>query len=295
MSLKVVNGPSLAERTTLKLGGSALAEVRIGSESALDELPGKLEELGGKPLALGWGSNILAADGELPVVLLKVPDAGKPEVVFESGEEVVVRTGAGMRLPKLLSWCAKRGLSGMEGLSGIPGGVGGAVAMNAGSFGHDVRQVLERVLLFSPCCGLRWVGREDVSMGYRHFAPRTDDAYFLVLGAELRLRSATPEEVKEAMNEAMSKKKAGQPISAATAGCVFKNPVGAAPAGKLLDDAGFKGKRLGSMAFSEMHANFLVNLGGGTSAEAFELIGTAQEEVAAKFGVDLELEVKVVS
>lgn len=295
MSLKVLPGPLLCERTTLKLGGRALAEVRIGSEKSLDELPGRLDDLGGRPLALGWGSNLLVADGDLPVVLLCVPEAEKPEVVFESGGETVIRAGAGLRLPVLLSWCAKHGLTGMEGLSGIPGSVGGAVAMNAGSYGHDMCQVLERVHLFSPCCGLRWVGRDDVRMDYRFFAPRTADAFFLVMDVELRLTQGQPEAVRAAMHESMAKKKAGQPISAASAGCVFKNPVGSPPAGKLLDEAGFRGRTLGNMAFSELHANFLVNLGGGTSAQAFELIGAAQETVAAKFGVHLELEVKVVS
>ncbi len=295
MHLKVLPGPALAERTTLRLGGNALAEVRIGSERSLDELPGRLEELGGRPLALGQGSNILAADGPLPVVLLRVPEAPAPEVVFESGDEVVVRAGAGMRLPVLLAWCAKRGLSGMEGLAGIPGWLGGAVAMNAGSFGDEMARVLERVQMFSPCCGLHWAGREDVDMGYRRFAPHAADVFFLVLGVELRLRRAEPEAVRAAMDDAMARKKASQPVSAASAGCVFKNPPDGPPAGKLLDDAGFRGRRLGNMGFSELHANFLVNLGGGTSAEAFELIETARAVVAERFAVTLDLEVKVVA
>jgi UDP-N-acetylmuramate dehydrogenase len=294
MHLKVLPGPVLAQRTTLRLGGPALAEIHLGSERALDELPGRLEELGGRPLALGHGSNVLAADGPLPVVLLRVPEGDRPEAVFSSGEETVVRVGAGMGLPVLLSWCARHGLSGLEGLAGIPGGVGGAVAMNAGSFGTDMSRVLERVLLYSPCCGLRWAGRDDVRMGYRFFAPRTADRFFLVLGVELRLTRAEPEAVRAALDVTWARKRASQPLAAASAGCVFKNPEGAAPAGRLLDEAGFKGRRLGGMAFSELHANFLVNLGGGTAAQAFELIQAAREAVAARSGVALELEVKVV-
>lgn len=295
MHLKVLPGPTLAERTTLRLGGPALAEVRIVSERGLDELPGRLEELGGRPMALGHGSNILAADGPLPVVLLRAPEGEAPETVFTSGDETVVRAGAGMGLPALLSWCARRGLSGLEGLAGIPGAMGGAVAMNAGSFGAEVGRVLERVLLYSPCCGLRWAGRDDVRLGYRFFAPRTVDVFFLVLAVELRLAKAEPEAVRAAMDAIWARKRASQPLAAASAGCVFKNPEGPAPAGKLLDDAGFKGRRLGGMAFSELHANFLVNLGGGTAAQAFELIQAAREAVAGRFGVDLELEVKVVA
>lgn len=294
MGLKVLPGPRLSERTTLKLGGPALAEVQLGHHRDLDELPAVLEKAGGRPMVLGWGSNILAADTELPVVLLRVPEGGSPAVVHETADGVTVRADAGMRLPRLLAWCAKNGLSGMEGLSGIPGSVGGAVAMNAGSFGREMADLVSRVLLFSPCCGLRWVGREDVRMGYRLFAPRTFDDYFIVLGVELTLVRGGRDEVGAAMAGCMDKKKATQPIAAASAGCVFKNPEGDA-AGRLLQAAGFRGKALGGMAFSEVHANFLVNTGGGTAHEAFELIAQARDEVASRFGVGLELEVKVVS
>lgn len=294
MGLDVLPGPRMSERTTLRLGGKAQAEVRIGSERDLDELPAVLQDTGARPLILGWGSNLLASDGDLPVVVVSVPEASEPEVVHESGDIVTVCAGAGLRLPKLLSWCARHGLWGMQGLSGIPGGVGGAVAMNAGSFGCEMAQVIKRVRIFSPCCGLRWVGRDDVRMGYRFFAPRTYDEYYIVLGAELDLTRSESEVVLAEASECMAKKKASQPISARTAGCVFKNPEGDA-AGRLIDQAGFKGKRLGGMAFSEVHANFLVNEGGGTAAEAFELIAAAQQAVADRFGVELELEVKVVA
>ncbi|MBU1001978.1 MAG: UDP-N-acetylmuramate dehydrogenase [Proteobacteria bacterium] len=294
MGLKVLPGPRFSERTTLKLGGPTLAEVHIGHDRDLDELPGVLEKAGGRPLVLGWGSNILASDETLPVVLVRVPEGSSPRIVHETGERVAVQVDAGMRLPRLLAWCAKQGLSGLEGLVGIPGSVGGAVAMNAGSFGCDMAQFLTRTLLFSPCCGLRWVDREGVRMDYRFFAPRTYDNYFIVLGAELELTRADVPLINEAMSRCLDKKMVTQPIKAASAGCVFKNPEGDA-AGRLLDEAGFRGKALGGMVFSDVHANFLVNAGGGTSDQAFELIAQARDEVARRFGVGLELEVKVVS
>lgn len=294
MSLSVSPGPLFSELTTLKLGGKAVAEVRIGAESDLEKLPEALVREGGRPLVFGWGSNILAHDGDIPVTLIRVPDGGKAEVVRETPEFVTVRADAGMRLPRLLVWLAKRGLSGMEGLAGIPGTVGGAVAMNAGSFGNDISQVLTRVLVFSPCCGLRWVVRSDVRMGYRLFEPIVADEYFVVMGVELQLRIQSHDVVKAAMDSAMTKKKASQPVNAASAGCVFRNPEGDA-AGRLLDEAGFRGRKLGGMAFSEVHANFLVNEGGGTAGQALELIEQARATVLDRFGIPLELEVKVVS
>ncbi|WP_167941034.1 UDP-N-acetylmuramate dehydrogenase [Desulfobaculum xiamenense] len=283
----------MSELTTLRLGGTAIAEVHVEDVRDLDALPGMLSTLGGTPLMLGRGSNLLARDGELPLTLVRVPEPAKPEIVSVSGERTTVRADAGMGLPALLSWLAGKGLSGMEGLTGIPGCVGGAVAMNAGSYGTDMRAVMRRVLLFSPQCGLRWADLEDVITGYRHFAPRTEDHWFLVLAVEVDVVEATREAIKARMTEIMNTKRSTQPLDAWSAGCVFKNPAGES-AGRLLDRSGFRGRHLGGMAFSEVHANFLINTGGGTSAQALELIAEAQATVAADHGVNLELEVKVI-
>ncbi|MFK4766044.1 UDP-N-acetylmuramate dehydrogenase [Desulfobaculum sp. SPO524] len=293
MGLKVLPGPSMQQRTTLRLGGTATAEIVVGHVNDLDELPGALEKLGVPPLMLGKGSNLLARDGELPLALVRVPEPAKPEIVGFSGDRVTVRADAGMGLPAFLSWVASKGLAGMEGLSGIPGTIGGAVAMNAGSYGTDMSRVMRRVLLFSPCCGLRWADREDVLTGYRHFAPRTVDEWFLVMGVEVDLKEDSREAIKSRMAETMNTKRASQPLEAWSAGCVFKNPQ-ANSAGRLLDEAGFRGRQLGGMAFSERHANFLVNTGGGTSADALALIAEAQSAVSRTHGIDLELEVKVI-
>lgn len=300
MSLKLTEGPRLAELTTLGLGGRALAEVAVGDERDLDGLPAMLERLGGRAMVLGRGSNVLAADGDLGVVLVRPPDGGEPRLTDAKGDPVPgqpvrVRAPAGMALPRLLAWLRKRGLSGLEGLSGIPGTVGGAVAMNAGSYGHDIRRVLARVQLYCPCCGLFWAPREDVDMGYRRFAPRVVDDYFLVTAMEVDLTQGEERDVAAAMDEAMAHKQATQPVTLATAGCVFKNPPDGPPAGKLLDEAGFKGLRLGGVGFSELHANFLVNIENGTASQAFELIEQARAAVAGRFGVELELEVRVVA
>lgn len=294
MGLKIHSAPSLRERTTLHLGGTALAEICLNDVRELDALPAELDRLGGTPLMLGKGSNILAADGELPYALVRVPSPGKPEVVTERGDRVTVRAEAGMGLPAFLSWCAGKGLSGAEGLMGVPGKLGGAVAMNAGSYGVCMADLMRRVLVFSPCCGLRWVSRDDVLTGYRFFAPRTFDHWFLVLAAELDMERGTSELIRERMAEHRDTKRRTQPVEAWSAGCTFRNPEGIS-AGKLLDDAGFRGKKCGGMEFSTKHANFLVNTGAGTSDQAMELIAEAQQTVQRLYGIELELEVKVLS
>ena len=295
MGIKVQNAPLLKELTTLKLGGRALALASVKDAKNLEELPGLLERLGGSPMVLGKGSNILARDGELDLVLIKMSGGGEPDVMHESGGKVRVRVPAGMALQRFVIWCVKRGLSGLEGLAGIPGAVGGAVAMNAGSWGYETGNAVARVQLYSPCCGLRWVLKEDLAFGYRHFAPATLNGrgdYFLITAVEFDFNVAGKPSVSAEHKKWLEKKKSTQPIEAATAGCVFKNPE-QAPAGKLLDDAGLKGFGIGGMSFSVMHANFMINNGEGNAAQAFELIDTAREKVREKFNVQLELEVKV--
>jgi len=295
MGLKVQKGPILKELTTLKLGGRAQALLTVKEEKHLDELPGLLEKLGGRPFVLGKGSNLLAADEELDLVLVSVSGAGEAKVVHEGVDFVRVEVPAGMALQRFLAWCVKAGLAGLEGLAGIPGTVGGAVAMNAGSWGFETGKAVVRVQLFSPCCGLRWMLKEDLVFGYRHFAPATlmgRDDYLLVTAVEFELARTQEAKVAADFKAWMQKKKDAQPLDKATAGCVFKNP-DEVPAGKLLDQAGLKGVAVGGMAFSEKHANFMVNLGDGTSNQAMELIEKAREAVREKFNVDLALEVKV--
>lgn len=284
----------MAEMTTLKLGGRARALARVEVLSDLEELPGLMRREGGRPVVLGRGSNILAHDGNLDVVLVVASVPSAPLELGRDGDKVAVRAGAGLTLPAFLGWLKKRGLSGLEGLAGIPGTVGGAVAMNAGSFGVSFCDAAYRVRVWTPKHGLKWLDRTRWTCGYRSFAPRLRSDFFLILEVEAELTASTPEKVGDALARTYAEKKRTQPVLAHTAGCVFKNPEGADPAGRLLEMAGFRGKKLGQMAFSEKHANFLVNLGGGSADQALELIEQARAGVAGKFGVHLELEVEVI-
>ncbi len=298
MGFRVISAPSLKERTTLRLGGQALAEVLIQDSSGLEQLPETLRSLGGAPYVLGRGSNVLARDGELPLVLVRLQQPPKPLLLTRDTAGALVRAPAGMSLPRLLHWLAARGLAGLEGLSGIPGTVGGAVAMNAGSFGSETGRCLQRVQVF---CGerLEWVDRDGFVTGYRHFSllrevetaesagPR------LITAAEFRLAGADADKVKARMKANLAKKRTSQPITAWTAGCAFKNPEPDAPAGLLLERAGLRGFGLGGMVFSERHANFLENTGHGTSEAALELLNLAQRRVREQSGHELQLEVTV--
>lgn len=292
MSLELTMAPDMAARTSLGLGGAALAEATARDESGLLALAETLQRLGGAPLALGRGTNLLARDGELDLVLVRAGAAGPPEVLDEQASSVLVKTGASMGLPGLLGWLAGHGLSGLEGLCGVPGSVGGAVAMNAGSYGREMRDALESVRLFSLERGTLSRTADEVEAGYRFFNPGVE-GFYLLWEVVLRLERDRPEAIRARMREVYGKKKTTQPVTCRTAGCVYKNPPGDS-AGRLLDQAGMRGQRLGGVGFSERHANFLVNYGGGSSREALEIMEQAEELVLRKFGIELEREVQVI-
>jgi UDP-N-acetylmuramate dehydrogenase len=291
--MEIVERPHLGARTTLRLGGVGLAELILREEKDFDLLAGRLDRVGGTPVAWGRGSNILARDGEHPLTLISMEPAGEPEIVFMDEERMRVRIWGGLRLSKLISWCAKLGLSGLEPLAGIPGSVGGAVRMNAGSFGREMAEVLTCVRIWTKGGGLRWIDPGGWLCGYRSFQVQGAGEPWLVAGAEVELLREGPARVRTRIAETYGRKKGAQPVATRTCGCVFKNPDTGRPAGWLLDQAGYRGKRLGGVGFSEMHANFLVHHGDGTASQALELIGMAGEQVMRSFGIPLEMEVKV--
>ncbi|MBF0481718.1 MAG: UDP-N-acetylmuramate dehydrogenase [Desulfovibrionaceae bacterium] len=294
MAIVVLDGPMMSERTSLRCGGKTIAELILERPEDAHDLEAALEEYGGRPLTLGRGSNILAADGQLGLVVVSLPRQGKELITRETlSGKVRVRVAGGVGLQKVIAWCLRHGLSGLEGLAGIPGSVGGAVAQNAGSYGCEMAGVLTGLVVWSPESGLRRIVPGEYTTGYRSFALRDRAEFFIVFEAELELSKTSPEAAMRAFTEAIEKKKASQPLDKPTAGCIFKNPQGES-AGKLMDRAGLKGLRKGDMAFSELHANFMVNLGRGTASQAAELIAAAREAVKGACGLELELEVRTV-
>ena len=292
--LRITDAPHLSSLTSLHLGGTALALAAFETPADLDALPEAASRIGGAVVPLGGGTNILAADGVLPLVLVRCANEGTPVVVGEADGQVLVRVGAGVRLPRLLAWCMKRGFSGLEGMAGVPGDVGGAVAGNAGAHGVDMGARLHGVELFSPERGVEVLGRDDVCCAYRSFGLREGGrSWFVLSSVVLALRPERPEAIRRAMRDNIERKAGVQPIRSWSAGCVFKNPPEGVSAGRLLDEAGFRGKRLGGLCFSDIHANFLVNEGSGSATAAFELVRAAQDAVLERFGVQLQTEVKL--
>ena len=182
----------------------------------------------------------------------------------------------------------------LEGLVGIPGSVGGAIAMNAGSFGCEVGPHLASVRFYDGT-QIRDAAGAQLSYGYRHMRLPGEAADYLVLSGTFSLTRKAKDDISLFMRHNFFEKKSKQPVTAWSAGCVFKNPAPDRSAGKLLDAAGFRGKALGGMMFSPLHANFLVNTGKGSAQAAFDLMQMAEEEVRRRFAVTLEPEVRILS
>lgn len=291
--MREMPAPFLAPRTTLRIGGTAIAELVLERSEDLDLLPDKLKALGGKPLVLGAGSNILAHDGELPLVLIRPFFNDGPQIVGEHEGKILVRAGAGVPMARLLRFCAVNGLSGLEGLVGIPGSVGGAVAMNAGSHGTETCKNIYTIQAFVDNT-IQRISVDALQYGYRTLRINGKKNDFIVLEATFGLTVGERDGICNCMRHNFFKKKSKQPVTAWSAGCVFKNPSPEMSAGRLLDEAGFKGRKLGGMAFSTLHANFLINEGKGSATAALDLLQEARDAVRQRFGIELEPEVRIV-
>lgn len=293
--LKLISNPKLSECTSLRLGGSAIAEIQVSEEADVFEISKYSAEYGGEFFILGAGSNILADEGNLPYVLVRTFFKAEPVVECEKNDRVYVKVESGVRLHQLLNRCIKWGLSGIEGLCGIPGTVGGAVAMNAGSFGCEIGNCIHSIRIFSPTLGIVDIPAEKLFFTYRKLSIVGINSWYLIIHVIFDLTHASRNGIKGEISHNFFKKKSTQPLKSWSAGCIFKNPSPEQSAGMLLEHTGFKGKKLGGMAFSALHSNFLINEGNGSPSAAFDLIAQAEQAVFTKFGINLQMEVKVLS
>ncbi len=294
--MEIIYEPKLSERTSIGLGGNAIVELRLTELEDIFSLPDLIKQFGGNVFILGGGTNILASDEKLPYVVLKNKYSVVPQIVEREDDNVWVTVGSSFALQRLIGFCARNGLSGLEGLSGIPGTVGGAIAMNAGSFGAQSCEHLESITIYSELTGITKVNAQDFSYGYREFKLKESvgiHSWYFIIEATFMLTLETMSGITKKRILDNLKIKSRQPIRFNSAGCVFKNPSPEMPAGLLLEKCGFRGKELGGMQFSPKHANFLVNTGTGNSDDAFQLIKEAKEAVQEKFGLKLQTEVKI--
>ena len=287
LSLSSVRGQlrrqvSLAGLTSWRVGGRAALLFQPADKDDLVSFVAQLPAE--EPLTLlGLGSNVLVRDGGIPGTVI-VTQALRA-LSLEAGR---VYAEAGVPCAHLARLCVNLGFSGAEFLAGIPGTVGGALAMNAGAFGGEIWEWVEEVETVDRHGKVHRRRAEEYQIGYRSVLGPKE--YFLA--AWLRFPPGDPEAGRRRIRELLARRSQSQPMGWPSAGSVFKNPPGE-KAGRLIETCGLKGKSLGGAKIAEKHANFILNVGGAKAADIETLLRIAQEEVKARFGIELEPEVKI--
>ncbi|HVE14594.1 MAG TPA: UDP-N-acetylmuramate dehydrogenase [Elusimicrobiota bacterium] len=276
----------LKNHTTFCIGGPADAYLEARSLDDLKKLYGFCVPRGVPVFLLGWGSNLLVLDGGIRGVVLAL----RGEFESLSFDGCRARAGAGVRLPALAVECGKRGLSGAEPLVGVPGTVGGSLVMNAGTRDGEIGALVREVEIFDPSAlQTRVLARAELAFDYR----KSNLGGRVVTGGLLELKAGDKVDILGRIKDFQSRRLKTQPIHTFNVGSIFKNPPGRFVA-KLIEDAGLKGRSRGGARVSPLHANFIENERSATAADVLALIDEVREAVRARFGVDLELEVKVV-
>lgn len=274
----------LGRHTTFRIGGPAKVLFTPGTPEAVGEAVAWAKQHNLPWLVLGLGSNVLIKDGGFPGLVIKI---GKGlDTVTPKGN--TWKVGAGLPTPLLARRTADAGLAGVQRLVGVPGTVGGAVFMNAGAHGQDFEKVIQSVTVLTPKGDIEERTKKNIPFSYR----RSGLDGYVVLACTIKLEERSVEGVKADLALMMKKRREGTPFDQPCCGSVFKNP-DLMTAGRLIEKCGLKGRRVGGAEISSMHANYIVNRGGATSEDVLKLIDVARTAVFKEFGLELELEVKV--
>lgn len=277
-------GEPLAAMTAFKIGGAADFYFEPADPGDLAVLLNLLTEQEFPFVIIGDGSDVLVSDsGYRGAAISLGRNLGSIELKGE-----VMRAGAGTKLSNLVDFCIENSLHGVEMLTGVAATLGGALTTNAGAYGGSISDYLIEAEVIRRG-ELRKIPREAAVFGYR-FSSLADD---IVVSAAFRFPVGDKTEMKRVRRELLLRRNESQPAEMQNAGSIFRNPV-MNSAGRLIENCGLKGLRIGKAEISRKHANFIVNLGGASSADVLRLIRTAQRKVHDKFGVVLELEVKLI-
>ncbi len=284
---KVLFNVPMSDHTSFGIGGSADVMAFPQDDGDLKELLNFAESKRFKYYVLGGGSNVLVRDGGFRGIVMNMAD-GFGEITWIDDTRAVV--GVGVKLSRLLNECLKRGLGGVEFVAGIPGTVGGAVIMNAGAYGFEMKNTVE---------GVEFVGRK----GKRGFMPSAEIGFeyrksdmpkgTVAVRVHMSFTKKDPEEMRELIESYRHRRKATSMVGYPNAGSIFMNPEGRI-AGRLIDEAGLKGLRCGDAVVSEVHANYIINTGKATAHDVLSLMATIRDRVYRSKGVLLEPEIKII-
>lgn len=280
---KLIAEANLSEYTTFKFGGNCRALININSAESMAEILQYIRKNNIKYAVIGRGSNIIASDEGFDGVILHFGN----DFSGISINGIYITAQSGAMLSSVCRKAQESGLSGMENLFGIPGTVGGALYMNAGAYGSEMKDIVVSAEYIDENGDIQMISSENMNLSYRHsiFAENN----FIIISVTLNLRYGDCDAVKSAMNECMQKRIAKQPLEYASAGSTFKRPQGSY-ASMLIEQCGLKGLSVGGAEVSTKHSGFVINKGGATCADVLELCEKVRSIVKENTGYILELE-----
>lgn len=282
----------LAAHTTFRIGGPAAFWCTPRDQQQLIQTLACCRQAGVRVYLLGNGSNTLFADEGFDGAVVDLRGLNPPVRTKEDGEQTLITASAGMTLGRLCGEAQQRALAGLEFACGIPGTVGGAVYMNAGAYGGELKDVLEQVTFLDEELNLRTLPASQLEMGYRTSVFEKNPAW-CILSATLRLQQGDAGAILAQMQDYLDRRKTKQPLEWPSAGSTFKRPQGAF-AGRLIEDCGLRGFTVGGAQISEKHCGFVINRGGATCADVVALTEEVKRIVREKTGYVLEREIRVV-
>lgn len=283
--LKVLKDEPMSRHTTFRIGGPADYFVCPDREQ-IAEVLAVAKKCGMAITVIGNGSNLLVGDKGIRGLVVEIGSAMNQIMVDKNH----ITAGAGALLSQVAAKAAAAELGGMEFAAGIPGSVGGAVTMNAGAYGGEMKDILRTVTVLTPEGELKTLDVSELDLSYRHSC--VPEQQYIVLEAEIELGYKPEEEIRAQMEELRNKRIEKQPLEYPSAGSTFKRPEGYF-AGKLIMDAGLRGYRVGDAQVSEKHCGFVINRKNASAQEVRQLMQDVQDKVKAQFGVMLEPEVKM--
>ena len=284
--LTILENEPMSRHCSFRIGGACDAMLLPSSIEDVEAVCALLAECGEKPFLMGNGTNLLVTDAPLHRIVLRM---GEEFSRIDPVNGTALRAESGATLSRLALFAAARGLAGFEFAHGIPGTLGGAVSMNAGAYGGEMKDVVTSVTYLDKDLFLRET--DDAGFSYRR--SRFSDTDCIVLGAKISLHEDDPDAIRERMRSLAERRKSSQPLDMPSAGSTFKRPAGGYAAA-LIDEAGLKGYTVGGAQVSEKHAGFVVNRGGASFDDVLRLIEHIRNEVYRVSGIELEPEVKII-
>ena len=286
---KIIHNEPMKNHTSFKIGGNADLFVSVANEDELKQVL-NYAKLNNLPITIiGNGSNLLVSDNGIRGLVIKIDIQYLN--IEDNKNDIIVRVGSGNKMMALGIQLKENEISGFEELSGIPGTIGGAIFMNAGAYGKEMKDIVISTKCMNKDCEIFELSNEEQNFEYR--SSIFNQKEYIILETKLKLQKGNKDDIEQKMKEYLNKRKEKQPLEYPSAGSTFKRKEGIITA-KLIDECGLKGYKIGGAMVSEKHAGFIVNTGNATAKDVIDLIKYVKDKVFEKYGVDIEEEIKLI-